>query len=172
MKTSRIEFADELSNVVVLELATIDGSVRSNTNGHLHFPSEEEDGHSRNRILYDPIRPTVDVSATSHDYNANHQTTSHGRYKRATTGHHSLNKDQNGKMMTRHCGGTFTELGGLILSPNYPLYYPNMHDCLYVIMLPASDDNANLTVKFTCDDFRLQGTKVLLYTFQAFISFL
>ena len=63
--------------------------------------------------------------------------------------------------MTRHCGGTFTDMGGLILSPNYPLYYPNMHDCLYMIKLPDKDaSGTNLTIKITCDDFRTQGLKV------------
>ena len=56
-----------------------------------------------------------------------------------------------------HCGGEFRQLGDVILSPGYPLYYPNNAKCIYNIQLPP---DSNLTIKFTCEDFRLQGGQV------------
>ena len=57
----------------------------------------------------------------------------------------------------KYCGGTFRGLSGVIKSPNYPLYYPNRKHCVYDIEVPDGND---YTIKFTCDDFGVQGTKV------------
>lgn len=51
-----------------------------------------------------------------------------------------------------YCGGDFTDLSGILRSPGYPLYYPNNKECRYRIALPD-----NYTIKFSCDDFGLQG---------------
>jgi len=60
-----------------------------------------------------------------------------------------------GNMMpssNHYCGGDFTDLSGILRSPGYPLYYPNNKECRYRIALPE-----NYTIKFSCDDFGLQG---------------
>ena len=58
-----------------------------------------------------------------------------------------------------YCGGTFRGLSGIIKSPNYPLYYPNRKHCVYDIEVPDGND---YTIKFTCDDFGVQGNQVSL----------
>ena len=60
----------------------------------------------------------------------------------------------------KYCGGTFRGLSGVIKSPNYPLYYPNRKHCVYDIEVPDGND---YTIKFTCDDFGIQGNKVSIY---------
>ena len=60
----------------------------------------------------------------------------------------------------KYCGGTFRGLSGVIKSPNYPLYYPNRKHCVYDIEVP---DGHDYTIKFTCDDFGIQGNKVSIY---------
>ena len=76
------------------------------------------------------------------------------RLKRGVNGspasEYSANQD-------KYCGGTFRGLSGIIKSPNYPLYYPNRKDCVYDIEVPDGND---YTIKFTCDDFGVQGTQV------------
>jgi hypothetical protein len=44
----------------------------------------------------------------------------------------------------------------VILSPEYPLYYPNSLSCIYDIQLPTD----NYTIKFTCDRFTMQVLKL------------
>jgi hypothetical protein len=79
------------------------------------------------------------------------------RLKRGVNGspasEHSANHD-------KYCGGTFRGLSGIIKSPNYPLYYPDRKHCVYDIEVPDGND---YTIKFTCDDFGLQGTQVSFY---------
>ena len=58
----------------------------------------------------------------------------------------------------KYCGGTFRGLSGVIKSPGYPLYYPNRKECIYDIEVPEGKD---YTIKFTCDDFGIQGNKVV-----------
>ena len=62
----------------------------------------------------------------------------------------------------KYCGGTFRGLSGVIKSPGYPLYYPNRKHCVYDIEVP---DGKDYTIKFTCDDFGVQGTQVISLTF-------
>lgn len=58
----------------------------------------------------------------------------------------------------KYCGGTFRGLSGVIKSPGYPLYYPNRKHCVYDIEV---EDGKDYTIKFTCDDFGVQGTQVI-----------
>ena len=62
----------------------------------------------------------------------------------------------------KYCGGTFRGLSGVIKSPGYPLYYPNRQHCVYDIEVP---DGKDYTIKFTCDDFGVQGTEVIYLIF-------
>ena len=143
--------------------------------GKTYLPLSRTQARSKlRRIAYVPERPHVEVLSRAATEVSISQVVSSlvatigppalSRDKRAVSGgHHGGHSKggQGGKSMTRHCGGTFTDMGGLILSPNYPLYYPNMHDCLYMIKLPDKDaSGTNLTIKITCDDFRTQGLKV------------
>lgn len=49
------------------------------------------------------------------------------------------------------CGGTFTNLTGVITSPKYPSNYPNRADCVYLIQQPEG-----LRITLTFQDFQLQ----------------
>ncbi|XP_065581286.1 ovochymase-1-like isoform X2 [Artemia franciscana] len=51
------------------------------------------------------------------------------------------------------CGGTITDVVGVIETPNYPYNYENNMECTWVIETPE-----NTTVNFFCEDFDLQGS--------------
>ncbi|XP_068160694.1 cubilin [Antennarius striatus] len=54
---------------------------------------------------------------------------------------------------TTDCGGTFTAPTGSFSSPNYPNYYPNHRDCIFIIMMPV---NMQILLNFTT--FELEGS--------------
>ena len=80
------------------------------------------------------------------------------RAKRGTEGNPSAGYAPSNA--NKYCGGTFRGLSGVIKSPGYPLYYPNQKECIYDIEVP---DGKDYTIKFTCDDFGVQGSKVKIF---------
>ncbi|CAL4060125.1 unnamed protein product, partial [Meganyctiphanes norvegica] len=49
------------------------------------------------------------------------------------------------------CGGTFTDLGGILNSPDYPFNYPNNMHCVYHISVDPA-----YTIGLDCSDFSIQ----------------
>ncbi|XP_045111201.1 uncharacterized protein LOC123504604 isoform X2 [Portunus trituberculatus] len=56
-----------------------------------------------------------------------------------------------GNVGVDECGRVFTELSGLITSPNFPFNYPNNAQCAYYISLPSE-----YTIALDCNDFSIQ----------------
>ncbi|MPC14989.1 Deleted in malignant brain tumors 1 protein [Portunus trituberculatus] len=56
-----------------------------------------------------------------------------------------------GRLAKYECGRVFTELSGLITSPNFPFNYPNNAQCAYYISLPSE-----YTIALDCNDFSIQ----------------
>ncbi|KAK8387949.1 hypothetical protein O3P69_020093 [Scylla paramamosain] len=56
-----------------------------------------------------------------------------------------------GSVGVDECGRVFTELSGLITSPNFPFNYPNNAQCAYYISLPSQ-----YTIALDCNDFSIQ----------------
>lgn len=53
--------------------------------------------------------------------------------------------------MTKVCGGRYSKQNGVIRSPNYPDYYPNKKDCVWII--EAQDRHR---IILTVDHFELE----------------
>ena len=58
------------------------------------------------------------------------------------------------------CGGTFTELSGMIQSPNFPSPYPASKQCVYVIAL---DPGKAIRLDFL--NFDVEDAATCLYDF-------
>lgn len=53
--------------------------------------------------------------------------------------------------MTKLCGGHYSKENGIIRSPNYPDFYPNKKDCVWVI-----EAQNRRKIILTIDDFELE----------------
>jgi len=103
-------------------------------------------------ILFENLDPEPDESNRGYIVH-NSKLVVKTRVKRGAEGSQASDNTFN---YDKYCGGTFRGLSGVIKSPNYPLYYPNRKHCVYDIEVP---DGHDYTIKFTCDDFGVQGNK-------------
>ena len=109
------------------------------------------------KILFENLDPEPNDGSQGGNYIRDHSKLFvKSRFKRGVSGSPG---SESAADYDKYCGGTFRGLSGIIKSPNYPLYYPNRKHCIYDIAVPDGND---YTIKFTCDDFGVQGTQVTL----------
>jgi hypothetical protein len=58
------------------------------------------------------------------------------------------------------CGGTYFTSKGSLQSPNYPNFYPDRKDCIWIISAPTGRQ-----IKLNVTDFSLEGGSHCLYDY-------
>ena len=127
---------------------------------NINMRDDDEEESNKNidedlKILFknlDPVNKDGDERSSVINYS---KITIRKRTKRGAEG--GYGGGYNAALYDKYCGGTFRGLSGVIKSPGYPLYYPSRKKCVYDIEVP---DGKDYTIKFTCDDFGVQGTQV------------
>eukprot|EP00058_Branchiostoma_floridae_P008085 XP_002593573.1 hypothetical protein BRAFLDRAFT_125152 [Branchiostoma floridae] len=68
------------------------------------------------------------------------------------------------------CGGTYTDLSGVIISPGYPNSYPNNAECVWTILGGTTSSGTPRLIELTFNSFSLESNYDFVYIYDGYTN--